>query len=431
MKAVVLGLGASGVAAARLLVQQGWDVTGVDLREHLPPIAGVTMELGPHRRETFLAADRIVVSPGVPSTQPDIVAAEAAGIPVWSEVALAVDHLGDVPIVGITGTNGKSTVTHFTGQLLGREHATFVGGNLGTPLSAAVDTPYAIYVLELSSYQLERPGSLRPRAGVILNLTPDHLARHGDMRGYAAAKARLFDNLGPGDLALVPHDDALLREAVRDKPGTHAWLGAEPGIVREGRVARIRLPDIDADIDLSGLTVPGEHNLDNAAVAAGLALAMGASVRSVQDGIRDLTALEHRMQPVPTSDGRRWIDDSKATNVASTLAALKGRTVPTVLLLGGQSKGPGFAALAGHLASVHTVICFGGDGPAIHAELAGVGVASTLVGSLGDAVELARERSAPGDDVLLSPGCASFDAFTDFAHRGREFARMATTAQET
>lgn len=429
MKAVVLGLGASGVAAARLLVRRGWEVVGVDVREDLEPIPGVTLELGcPHRRETFLSADRIVVSPGVPSTQPDIVAAEAAGVPVDSEIGLAVEHLGDVPVVGITGTNGKSTVTHFTGQLLGRDRRVFVGGNLGTPLAAAVDTPYDAYVLELSSYQLERPGALRPRVGVILNLTPDHLARHGTMEGYAAAKAQLFDNLGPDDLALIPADDPTLRAAVEGKPGRHAWIGAEPGVVRLGTDVRVRLPGLHADLDLSGLSVPGEHNLDNAAVAATLALVMGADVDGVQAGIAGLSALEHRMQPVPTGDGRRWIDDSKATNVASTLAALRGRTTPTVLLLGGQAKGPGFVELLPFLGAVHTIVCFGGSGPAIHDELAAVGQASVLVGSIEDAVQVARERSKPGDDVLLSPGCASFDAFTNFMERGRVFARLAREA---
>lgn len=426
MKAVVLGLGASGVAAARLLVRMGYEVTGVDLRSELPPIPGVRLELGPHRRETFLEADRIVVSPGVPSTQPDIVAAEAAGIPVDSEIGLALEFLGDVPVVGITGTNGKSTVTHFTGQLLGREKQVFVGGNLGTPLASAVDTSYDAFVLELSSYQLERPGSLRPRIGVVLNLTPDHLARHGTMEGYAAAKAQLFDNLGPGDLALIPVDAPLIRAAVHDKPGTHVWIGAEPGVLREGRSVRVRLPGISADLDLSGLQVPGEHNLDNAAVAAALALAMGASVQSVQAGIPELTALEHRMQTVPTNDGRRWIDDSKATNVASTLAALKGRTTPTVLLLGGEAKqGDRFAELVPHLQAVHTTICFGGSGPAIHAELLEAGHTAERVGSLAEAVLLARTASQTGDDVLLSPGCASFDAYANFMERGRDFARLA------
>lgn len=422
MKAVVLGLGASGVAAAKLLVHQGWSVTGVDLRTNLPRIPGVTMELGPHRRETFLAADRVVVSPGVPSTQPDVVAAEAAGIEVWSELALAVDHLGDVPMVGITGTNGKSTVTHFTGQLLGRDQRVFVGGNLGVPVSeAALDGGYEAFVLECSSYQLERPGGFRPHIGVILNLTPDHLARHGTMRGYAAAKAQLFDNLDANDVRLVAREP-LLEAAVADKPGTAAWIGEN--VRRVDNQVHVDLPHLQATVSLDAFTVPGEHNKDNAAVAVAMALFMGAPLASVQAGVGELTALAHRMATVPTTDGRRWIDDSKSTNVASTLAALRGRTTPTLLLLGGEAKGAGFVELTGHLQAVRHVVCFGGSGRAIHEELSLAGVATLRVDRMADAVAMARSLSSPGDDVLLSPGCASFDEFDDFTHRGRVFADL-------
>jgi UDP-N-acetylmuramoylalanine--D-glutamate ligase len=423
MKAVVLGLGASGEAAARLLVHQGHAVTGVDQRTGLAPIPGVHLELGEPRIETFTAADLVVVSPGVPPTHPGVVAAEAAGIPVWSELALALDHLGDVPVVGITGTNGKSTVTHFTGQLLAREHRVFVGGNLGVPVSqAALEGDHDVYVLETSSYQLERPGPLRPHIGVILNLTPDHLARHGTMEGYAAAKAQLFDNLHPDDVRLVAREP-LLEAAVADKPGFAAWIGEH--VRRDGETVHVDLPGCRATVTLAGFTVAGQHNRDNAAVAVALALYMGASPQAVQDGIPALTALDHRMATVPTTDGLRWIDDSKSTNVDSTLAALRGRTTPTVLLLGGEAKGPGFSALTGHLEAVKHIVCFGGSGRDIHDELSLCGVATFRVDTLEEAVAMARGLASTGDDVLLSPGCASFDAFTDFTHRGRVFAALA------
>ena len=220
LRVVVVGLGASGRAAAALCAARGADVVGVDLRAEVPPIEGVALELGPHRRETFTSADLIVVSPGVPSTQPDVLAAEAAGVAVIGELGLAASLLPDLVMVGITGTNGKSTVTAFTGQILRNAGLrTFVGGNLGNPLSNAVPrthgapVDYDVAVVECSSYQLERAGDFRPRVAVILNLTPDHLARHGTMEGYAAAKARIFANQGPSDLGLLPVWDERLHKA--------------------------------------------------------------------------------------------------------------------------------------------------------------------------------------------------------------------------
>ena len=236
---VVLGLGLSGRAAAALAVRKGADrVIGLDLRAEVEPIDSVEFQLGPHRRETILDAARIIVSPGVPATQVDLVAANRAGIAIFGELAFA-DSFLDLPTAGITGTNGKSTVTWFVGQLLeasGRKP--FVGGNLGNPLSNAVDGDFDCLVVEVSSYQLEWPGAFNPRVGVILNLTPDHLKRHGDMDGYAAAKAKMFERMGEGRLAVIPAgDDRLIRHA--GDGGTRAWLGDTPGVRREGDAIEI------------------------------------------------------------------------------------------------------------------------------------------------------------------------------------------------
>jgi len=427
MKAVVVGLGASGRAAAAVLKRMGADrIVGVDLRSEVEPIDGVELQLGPHDRETFLAADLIVVSPGVPSSQPDLVAAREHGIEVIGEVGFA-DRMvlrPECPRIAITGTNGKSTVTHFIGQLLESAGVdVFVGGNLGNPASNVKGESH--YVLELSSYQLESAGAFRADVGLILNLSPDHLARHGDMAGYADAKCRLFHNARPSDLCAIPVGDEWLTDRRAGSTGTRMWLGGAPGVVRRGRRVEVELPGRSACFSLDGFGVPGLHNLDNAATAIFAAYAVLPDADRIQAAITGLSALAHRMQRVPSADGRVWIDDSKATNIASTLAALRGRTEPTVLLLGGQWKGGGFSALAPHLGAVSAVICFGANGPDIAAELRLAGVEPREAEGLSEAVALARDSAGPADQILLSPGCASFDEFTDFEHRGRVFAQLA------
>lgn len=422
---LVMGLGRSGRAAAELAVRRGERVVGVDLNP-AAPLDGVELQLGPHDRRTFLEAERIVVSPGIPLDQPDLAAAIAAGVPTIGELAYAASLLHQ-PMAAITGTNGKSTVTWFAGQLLeaaGRRP--FVGGNLGNPLSRAIldEQPYDLLVVEVSSYQLELEGSLRPDVGVILNLTPDHLARHGDMEGYAAAKGRLFRHLRPEDLAILPANDPLLARHAGDR-GTRAWLGALPGVVRDGDRVRVELSGKPVTLDLGGFAVPGEHNRDNAATAALIALALGADPARVQEGLRTLRPLAHRMEVVAERDGVIWINDSKATNVDAARVGIAGVGRPAVVLLGGEAKGRGFAALAPILAEHRAVVCFGQDGPAIADELEEAGVTAHRAGDLAEAVALAGELAREGDAVLLSPGCASFDAFDDFEHRGRVFRVLA------
>lgn len=430
--AVVMGLGASGRGALELLGKHGFRRIGVDLRTDVAPIEGVELQLGPHRRETFTSADLIVVSPGIPLKVPDLQAAREAGVEVLGEIGLAERYaLKDRPRVGITGTNGKSTVTHFTGQLLADLNP-FVGGNLGNPASRVTDE--GAYVLELSSYQLESAGDFRADVGMILNLTPDHLARHKTMEGYAAAKARLFRNARPTDVALIPVGDPYLNDGTVHG-GERAWIGGTPGLRREGDAVHVVRGGDQARFDLGGFSVPGEHNKDNAACALFAAWCLTGDVDGLQARVAGLTALEHRMQVVHR--GRcTWIDDSKSTNVDSTLAALRGRTASTVLLLGGEWKGTGFASVAASLGAVHTVICFGANGPDIASELEGAlrdgtntsaGASAAVptvitVGGMHEAMERARQAALDGDEVLLSPGCASFDEFDNFAHRGRVFA---------
>lgn len=436
-RVVVVGLGASGSAAASLCAARGADVVGVDSRDTIEPIEGVRLELGPHRRETFLAAELLVVSPGVPGNQVDVQAAEAAGVPVIGELGLAASLLPDRPVVGITGTNGKSSVTSFCGQLLAAAGMRpFVGGNLGDPLCNAVprvegqEVDWDVAVVECSSYQLERAGPFRPHAAALLNLTPDHLARHGTMEGYAAAKARLLRVQQPGDLAFIADDPRLDAAVEGAGQGTRVRIGGLPGVRVDGEVARIVLPRADgpleATLDLSGLPMPGAHNRRNAAIAAALALFVGAPAGAVQAAIPSLRALPHRMEPVTTRGDVLWIDDSKATNVAATLVAVSGLSRPAVVLLGGQAKeGDDFTELVPWLGRHRAVVTFGGAGPMIADTLEGAGVSCVRASTMADAVQRAAHLARPGDAVLLSPGGSSFDAFDNFAQRGRIFHDLA------
>jgi UDP-N-acetylmuramoylalanine--D-glutamate ligase len=433
---LVVGLARSGRAAAKVAAARGARVVAVDLRTGLDPIDGVVLELGPHRRQRFEEADIVVVSPGIPAAQPDVAWAVASGKDVVGELGFALRFLPGLRdrVVAISGTNGKSTTTHFVGQLLrAAGYRPFVGGNLGTPLCEAVLEPKDedMLVLEVSSYQLELPGELAPHVAVILNLTPDHLGRHGTMEGYAAAKTKLFARMGEGDFAVLPDHSPgaeLLIAAAEGTGGQRLWLGGRPGVVRDKRRVELSVPGrAEVQLSLEGFAIPGEHNLDNAATAALLAVAAGADPDRVQQALLTLEPLAHRMQIVAQKGGVTWIDDSKATNIDAARVGISGLEGRAVVLLGGQGKpnpdgSLGFGALTPDLARHRAVVTFGQDGPLIERELAAAGLTSTPVPKLRDAVQLAATLAAPGEIVLLSPGCASFDEFRDFEHRGAQFA---------
>lgn len=423
-RVLVMGMARSGVAAARLALAQGARVTCTDRRADAPRVEGTTPVYGSHRRDDFLGADLIVVSPGVPPTQPDLAAAVAAGVPVLGELAFAASFLGGVPMFAVSGTNGKSTTTHLLGQLLARAgRRTFTGGNIGRPLSEAVGGDWDAVAVEVSSYQMDFPGEFRPRSAVILNLTPDHLERHGTMDGYGAAKCRMFARMRAEDAAILPHDDARLLRLAATLPGTRYYLGSRPGIELHSDHLELHGVGDDGPVPLDGYALPGEHNRWNLAAAVLCAVAGGVPRSAI--GVAGLEGLPHRMQVVGERGGVRWINDSKATNVESTLAALNGLREPLVVLLGGRSKaGSAWHRLAAPLVRARAVLCFGEAGPEIARALADEGVRPETVGSLDEAVDRARALARPGDSVLLSPACASFDAFADFEHRGRHFAAL-------
>lgn len=422
-RVLVVGMARSGVAAARLARARGARVTTTDLRAEAPTVDGCEAVHGRHRREDFLAADLIVVSPGVPAAAPDLVAAREAGVELVGELGFAASFL-DVPVVAVSGTNGKSSTTHFLGQLLAAAgFRPFVGGNLGVPLSSAIGSDMDVAVLEVSSYQLELPGGLHPRAAAILNLTPDHLGRHGTMEGYAAAKGRLFAEMGPEDFAAVPEGDRHLAPLMAGTRARRLWLGGAPGVRLEGEAAVLSGSPDDGPVSLASLGVLGAHNRENAATAALLAVCMGAP-RARLD-MSKLTALAHRLQVVHQVDQIRWVDDSKATNVDAALVGIRGVGGSQIVLLGGQGKdGADYRELAPALAAhARLVLCFGQSGPEIAAALPGLPV--RLVPGMADAVALAAREARAGEVVLLSPACASFDEFRDFEHRGDVFAALA------
>jgi UDP-N-acetylmuramoylalanine--D-glutamate ligase len=423
---LIVGMARSGVAAAELAVRAGADVTCTDLRVDAPEVPGARASYGRHDRADFLGADLIVVSPGVPARQADLAAAAAAGVEITGELAFAAAQF-EAPILAISGTNGKSTTTHLLGQLCVRAGLrTFVGGNLGQPLSLGVGSGAEIGVVEVSSYQMELPGGgprvpgFRPRAAAILNLTPDHLERHGSMESYASHKCRMFARMGPECAAILPWGEARLTRLASGLPGRRMWLGGRPGVTLHADHLELEGVHDPGRVSLDGFTLPGTHNRENVACAVLLAVSGGLWREQLQ--LAGLEGLPHRMEVVGQPRGVTWINDSKATNVDASLAAVVGMAAGTWVLLGGLGKdGASYEPLVDPLRRARGVVCFGASGPEIASVLVSAGLAPLRVASLDDGVDLLGRTAVPGESVLMSPACASFDAFTDFEHRGRHF----------
>jgi UDP-N-acetylmuramoylalanine--D-glutamate ligase len=418
---LVIGLARSGVAACEAIrrVWPGAEVLAADSRADLD--VGRLREIGV---EPVLGGDAVPVeglsalvkSPGVPSQADQVEAARAAGVPVWSEVELAARMLPN-PIAGVTGTNGKTTTTELLGAMLRAGGiATEVAGNVGRPLSALagrIDAGTWI-ACELSSFQLEDIDTLRCRIGVLLNATPDHLDRHGSFDHYLRCKLRIFENQRPGDTAVVNADAPALR-------------GAElPG--HGERVAVTRADAREIDWEHAGLR--GDHNLENAIAAAAAARAAGVDAADIDRALREFAPLPHRLEPVAGAAGVEFVNDSKATNPDATIQALTAFPAGVHLILGGSLKGADFAGLARAVAAgpVARVYLIGQAAESLAAALDAAGVASERSGTLGAAVQAAAANARPGETVLLSPACASFDQFRDYEDRGEAFRRLAQEA---
>ncbi len=434
-RVTVVGLGLSGLRAARLLVAEGAQVTINDARDEAAlgervseaKRLGVRLDLGGHDADRLSENDFIVVSPGVPPL-PALSIAESRGVRIFSEVELSSWFVRGT-VVGITGTNGKSTVTTLVGEMCkGMGRPTFVGGNLGTPLVEVVGTEAAgehgFLVVELSSFQLERIERFRAHVAVLLNVTDDHLDRYAGLADYAAAKGRLFATQHKGDHAVVPAGDALCSSLSGVSPGSQHLFG--------GREGTVRVEDGALRDDVSGLVVPvaeigiqGAHNLDNACAAALAARLAGVPAEIIARVLREFTGLAHRMQHVAEVDGVTYYDDSKATNVGASVAALTGlgrQNVKVVLIAGGKDKGGSYAPLR-EVMEAHGagLVLIGEAADLIAQAFEGSAMPIVRASSMGDAVRKARGLAASGNAVLLAPACASFDMFRSYAHRGDIF----------
>jgi UDP-N-acetylmuramoylalanine--D-glutamate ligase len=443
-RVLVVGLGESGLGAVRLLAAQGARVVANDARaeSELGPRAaaardaGAELALGGHDPNLFTSVDLIVVSPGVPPSDA-LDAADAAGVPVVGEVELASWFLAST-VIAITGTNGKSTVTTLVGEMCrGTGRPTFVGGNLGTPLSHAVGTPAAgpdgLVVAELSSFQLERVDRFRAHVAVLLNVTEDHLDRYPSFGAYAAAKGRIFHGQRRGDAAVVPVGDALCESLAAVSPSSIHRFGSPGGEVRvdDGSIVNgtssLALP-------IAALAVRGTHNLQNACAAALAARLAGVSVQAVTGVLQGFRGLPHRMQLVGSSGGVEYLDDSKATNVGAAVAAIDGladRGGRVVLIAGGVDKGGSYAPLRQRLeATGRGVVLIGEATARIAAALEGWDAPMLRASSMEEAVQAARGLALPGDTVLLAPACSSFDMFRSYAERGDAFQRAVRSLGE-
>ncbi|HEX9051236.1 MAG TPA: UDP-N-acetylmuramoyl-L-alanine--D-glutamate ligase [Anaeromyxobacter sp.] len=448
-KVTVVGLAKSGVAAARLAAREGARVTVTDRRPEAElgaPLAtlgdaAARRVLGRHDAADFEGADLVVASPGVPIAVPEIAAARARGVPVWGEIELGARFLGRTPVVAITGTNGKSTTTALAGALLARDRRTFTGGNLGTPLCEHVlsGARADAVVLELSSFQIEGLLTLRPRVAAILNVTPDHLDRYRDVDAYAAAKARLFALQQPGDAAVAnARDPRAVAMAAASRGDVHTFgfgppapaaardPGGEPG--PQGAELWVSTDEGPERYLVRSRALRGRHNRENAMAAVLCARLAGVPGDAIQAGLDDFPGLPHRLELVAERAGVEWVNDSKATNVDSTsvgLAAFPEGAARIVLIMGGRGKGAPYTPLRPLFGRrVKALLTIGEDAPAVQAQLGDL-CPTEPCGTLPAAVSRAARLAGPGDVVLLSPACASYDQFHGYEERGEAFRRLA------
>ena len=434
---LVVGLGKSGLSVVRWLVKNGARVTVSEIKAEpaldpqvLREIAELRarLEAGAHREETFLMADEIIVSPGVPLDMAPLKAAREKGIPVLGEMELAC-RLVDTPMVAVTGTNGKSTVTALVGAMLEREGVkVFVGGNIGTPLIdyAAAEEKADYAVVEVSSFQLDTMTSFHPRVAVLLNISPDHLDRYTNYEAYVRSKLSIFQNQGAGDWAVLNDDDPALAGFIPPESVAVLRYGSGRGENRraylEGKRLRASLPGEEMqEFFLEQCPLRGEHNRENlmAAVLTSLALHVRPSV--IQQTLDTFRGLPHRLEFVRRIGDVDFYDDSKATNVDAALRSLMSFHTPVVLIGGGRDKGGDYSPLVQAAQGRVRKVVLLGESRFLMAKAFEEWVPCSMAVDMEDAVAQAFSYAMPNDAVLLAPACSSFDMFTDYGHRGRVF----------
>jgi UDP-N-acetylmuramoylalanine--D-glutamate ligase len=433
-KILVVGVARTGVAVCHFLVKRGAEVTvtdmkqGVALEPFLTQLSGLklNLELGCHQVESFLAADYIVVSPGVPMDIKPLQVARAANRPIISEIELASWFITE-PIIAITGTNGKTTTTTLTGEICRKAgYATFVGGNIGNPLIELVDSNKKVerVVVELSSFQLEAIDTFRPKVAVLLNITEDHLDRYSSYQEYIDAKVRIFMNQTSDDYALLNLDDPLVAALADSMKGRVVWMSQrrelEQGIFHKNGTIVFRWDGREEVIPTGAFRIKGVHNTENIMASLAAALLTGCPAALAQKGVEDFRGLPHRMELVREVNGVGWYEDSKATNVGSVEKALASFNYIT-WIAGGKDKGGSYLPLANLVKErVRCMILIGEAKERIAHEL-GEYAETRMAATLEEAVNLAAAATVPGGVVLFSPACSSFDMFRDYEDRAEQF----------
>jgi len=440
-KVLVVGLGKSGLAAALFLRRRGAQVTVSDVRsaealaKDIPALLeqGVMVEAGGHGLLTFRRQDLIVVSPGVPLDTPELVQARNLGLPIIGELELAARFLKG-RILAITGSNGKTTTTALTGEILKEAGLhTLVGGNIGVPVVSLIEesTDESWAVLEVSSFQLESTEEFRPAVAVILNITPDHLDRHGSFENYASAKERIFARQHADDALVLNADNARTAETAQRAPGKVYWFSLEHKVrkgawIEDGYVVFRAAQETPTEqvMALGKIPLKGEHNVENVLAAVCAARLAGVQVEAIRRAIEKFQAVEHRLEYVATLHGVEFYNDSKATNVDATAKAVAAFSSGIHLILGGKDKGSDYTALSPLLRErVRAVYTIGSAAEKIESQLRGV-ISIHSCGTLDGAVNAAASAARPGEVVLLAPACSSFDQFENYEHRGRVFKEL-------
>src|SRR5579872_4719344 len=439
-RVLVVGLGKSGVASALFMKAHGAKVSvsdtksGDELRNEIPVLLdhGITVETGGHGDRTFRGQDLIVVSPGVPVDAPPLVQARSLGESVIGEVELAAQFLPG-PIVAITGSNGKTTTTTLTGEIMAAAgFSTLVGGNIGTPAISLADraNKETVIVLEVSSFQLETIATFRPKVAVVLNVTPDHLDRHRTLDVYVNAKARIFENQQSSDFAVLNEDDPTCVTLAGRARAQVFWFSRHKEVRQGAWVSEGKILFRDAKgqreiLDVADIPLKGAHNLENVLAAVCSSTLMGCAPEKIRQAVHGFKAVEHRLEFVATVRGVGYYNDSKATNVDATIKALESFPANIHLILGGKDKGSDYTVLNDLLRQrVKRVYTIGAAAAKIESQIVSSkngGPELVHAETLENAIRKANAAAQPGDVVLLAPACASFDQFKNYEHRGKVF----------
>lgn len=438
-KIVVVGAGVSGLALCQFLAERSAHVVLSDRQpgESIPDLdqleqLSVRFDFGGHTTELFTSADLIVLSPGVPASIPAVQAAVRNNVPVIGEIELAAREI-EAPIIGITGTNGKSTTTALLGKIFKEcGKRTFVGGNIGEPLTKAIsDRTLEWLVVELSSFQLETIDQFHPRYAMLLNISDDHLDRYAGLQDYIEAKQRLFRNMTEEDVVILNADDPQVVEVAEKISSRKIWFSTRRGQAEgmsynDGKI-RWRYKHMDESFPVDQMRLKGLHNIENVMAAMIPALCEGCSAEQVWRSVCSFSGLPHRMELVRTLDGVDWYNDSKGTNIGSVVMSLAGLSAPVTLIAGGKDKGGDLKILSESIRSkVDHLILIGEAAARMEQELGGDSH-TVQAETMEDAIKLAQKLTPAGGSVLLSPGCSSFDMFGSYIERGDVFNRLVST----